>query len=289
MIYTIKPGDTLSKVAKRNGLTLLQLLTANPQFQAKPDSIKEGDTITIPDALTTADTQPMPAVTTSTGAATGTATGAVGVAAAALLGKLSAKFETSGRGPGTVSTGSGDPGGVSYGSYQMATRKGTPKRFVTQSDFPWRAQFANLEPGTVAFTVKWKEIAANEPAAFQAAQHEFIKRTHYDLLVDKIRAEDGLDVDTRSRTLQDVVWSVSVQHGGATPIIHRAIAALGATIVTSDFDRQLITAIYAERGRKNAEGNLAYFSNSRKDVQEGVANRFQNELLDALKMLAEEA
>jgi hypothetical protein len=171
----------------------------------------------------------------------------------------------------------------------MATKKGTVKRFVTQSDFPWRAQFANLEPGTAAFTAKWKEVAANEAAAFQAAQHEFIKRTHYDVLVDKIRAEDGLDVNTRSRTLQDVVWSTSVQHGGATPIVHRACATLSATAAMPDFDRQLINAIYGERGRKNAEGNLAYFSNSRKDVQEGVANRFKNELLDALKMLADES
>jgi len=293
MIHTVKPGDTLSGIAKRNGLTLAQLLAANPKFKDKPDSIKIGDAIEIPDALTTADTQPMQLAATAAAGATASApatvVGAVGLAAAETLGLLSAKFETSGRGPGVVSTGAGDPGGVSYGSYQMATRTGTVKSFVTQSDFPWRAQFANLTPGTAPFTAKWKEIAANETAAFQTAQHEFIKRTHYDLLVAKIRSEDGFDVNTRSRTLQDVVWSTAVQHGGATPIVHRAVAAINATIAAPDFDRQLIKAIYAERGRKNAEGSLVYFSKSRQDVQAGVANRFKNEAADALKMLDNEA
>ena len=181
MIHTVKPGDTLSKIAKRNGLTLAQLLAANPKFKDKPDSIKVGDVIEIPDALTTADTQPMTLAASATAGATATApataTGAVGLAAAALLGSLSAKYETSGRGPGTVSTGAGDPGGVSYGSYQMASKRGVVQSFVTQSDFRWRSQFANLTAGTAAFTAKWKEIAASETAAFQAAQHEFIKRT----------------------------------------------------------------------------------------------------------------
>ena len=291
MNHIVKPGDTLSKIAKRNGLTLAQLLAANPKLKDKPDSINIGDVLTIPDALTTADTQPMTVTASASAGATATApaTGAVGLAAAALLGSLSAKYETSGRGPGTVSTGAGDPGGVSYGSYQMASKKGVVQSFVTQSDFPWRSQFANLTAGSAAFTAKWKEIAASETAAFQAAQHEFIKRTHYDKLVTKIKIEDGLDVNTRGRTLQDVVWSTSVQHGGATPIVHRAFEKLNFTITASDFDRHLINAIYGERGRKNAAGNLAYFSNARTDVQAGVAKRFKNEEADALKMLDNEA
>jgi LysM repeat protein len=282
MTYTIKSGDTLSKVAKRNGLTLAQLLEANPKYKSKPSSIRPGDVISIPDELMTADTRPLNLDPTNT------AVGALGLAVGLYLGSLSAKYETSGRGPGTVSTGLGDPGGVSYGSYQMATKTGTVKRFVNQSDFRWRTKFANLTPGTAAFTAKWKEIAAAEPSAFQAAQHEFIKRTHYDLLVEKIWTEDGIDVNNRSRTLQDVVWSTSVQHGGATPIVHRAMAAIDETIAASNFDRRLITAIYAERGRKNAQGNLAYFSKASKNVQAGVAKRFKNEEADALKMLDDE-
>ena len=47
-------------------------------------------------------------------------------------------------------------------------------------------------------------------------------------------------------------------------------------------------AIYAERGKRNAKGNLAYFSRNSQAVQTGVANRFRNELKDALAMLAKE-
>lgn len=290
MNFKVKAGDTLSKIARSNGLTLAQLLDANPQLKGNPDKINVGDVVNVPDGISTAATQPLPSIsTTATSAASAPAQGAVGTALGAALGNLSAKFETGGRGPGTVSTGSGDPGGVSYGSYQMATKTGTVARFVAEPDLRWRPDFAGLQPGTAPFTAKWKEIAANETSAFQEAQHSFIKKTHYDLLVAKILSEDGLDVNTRSRTLQDVVWSTSVQHGGGTPIVHRALATLSVTATAADFDERLIRAVYAERGRVKPDGNLAYFSKSSPGVQAGVAKRFKNELSDALTMLSNEA
>jgi len=210
--------------------------------------------------------------------------------AARVLGKLSERYETGGRGAGTVSTGAGDAGGVSYGSYQMTSKPngGTVKRFVTQPDFPFRDQFKNLVPGGSEFSAAWKRLAAAQPDQFRAAQHDFIKKTHFDPLVQKIINEDGLNVLTRSGTLQDVIWSTAVQHGPANSIPHRALANLGASPEDADFDRLFITAIYAERGRKRADGALAYFSRNSPAVQNGVARRFRDELKDALKMLEEE-
>jgi hypothetical protein len=230
----------------------------------------------------------------------GTTTVAAPTAAAAAsdssewLGKLSEKFETGGRGPGTVSTGIGDAGGVSYGSYQMTSRDGgTVGRFVARPEFPWRAEFAGLTPGTDAFTAKWKAIAAAQPREFQAAQHEYIKRTHFDLLVANILANDGLDVTARSHALQNVVWSTAVQHGPNAAVVHNALATLksqGALAVNAmDFDKNAITAIYMERGRKGANGSLVHFSNNSAAVQQGVAKRFVDELRDALQMLAADA
>ena len=46
-----------------------------------------------------------------------------------MLGALSAKYETGGRGPAQSRRAQGDPGGVSYGSYQMATKMGVPRTF----------------------------------------------------------------------------------------------------------------------------------------------------------------
>jgi hypothetical protein len=214
-------------------------------------------------------------------------------AAGRILGKLSEKFETSGRGPGTVSTGKGDKGGVSYGSYQMTSKDrggpgGTVKRFVSQPDFPFRENFSGLAPGGAAFTAEWKRLAAAHPEEFQSSQHEFIKRTHFDPLVQKIINEDGLNVLTRSHTLQDVIWSTAVQHGPGNNIPHRALATLSVGPEDPDFDKLFIKAIYAQRGRKNASGGLALFSRNSAAVQSGVAKRFRDEQKDALQMLAEE-
>jgi murein DD-endopeptidase MepM/ murein hydrolase activator NlpD len=294
MTYTIKPGDTLSKIAKNNGISITQLLQANPEI-SDPNKIKVGDVITLPNGaldLTTDTTKPLPPITpaptpTPTTSSSSSA-GALGEALADALGELSAKYETGGRGPGVVSTGTGDPGGVSYGSYQMATKMGTVARFVAQAGFPWAQDFQGLTPGTAPFTACWKRIAAAETVAFQRAQHAFIKKSHYDLLAAKILNDDGLDVNTRSHALQDVVWSTAVQHGGATPIFHRAIANCTAKPADTNFDEQLIRAVYAERGKKKPDGNLAYFSKSSPSVQSGVAKRFRNEEQDALAMLAKE-
>lgn len=302
MTYTVKAGDTLSKIAARNGLTLAQLLQANPQI-SDPNRINVGDVVNLPDGSTENATQPLPnsppPVTSNPVPPISTdntqplpnnpaAVGAVGKANADELGSLSAKYETGGRGPGVVSTGVGDPGGVSYGSYQMASKMGVPQRFVCQPGFPWLKDFANLTAGTAQFTACWKRIATEQTEAFQRAQHAFIKQSHYDQLAAKILADDKLDVNTRSFALQNVVWSTAVQHGGATPIVHRAIATLSCTTSDPTYDKQLICAIYAERGRKKPDGNLAYFGKSSPSVQAGVAKRFQNEQQDALNMLAKE-
>jgi LysM repeat protein len=46
-LYTIRQGDTLNRIARRNDLTLGQLLTANPEI-TDPNLIAVGQTITIP-------------------------------------------------------------------------------------------------------------------------------------------------------------------------------------------------------------------------------------------------
>jgi LysM repeat protein len=280
MTYTVKSGDTLSEIAQAHRITLAKLLDANPQFKANPNRIRVGDVLNIPDDQTTPVVPPPPIQPQPQPQP----------AAGSILGKLSEKFETSGRGPGTVSGGQGDPGGVSYGSYQMTSKPngGTVKRFVSQTDFPFRNNFTNLTPGSSQFTTVWKEIASSRRDEFQSSQHDFIKKTHFDPLVQKIINDDGLNVLTRSHTLQDVIWSTAVQHGPSSNIPHRALGTLSLGPEDSDFDKSVIVAIYNERGRKRADGILAHFLNASPEVQNGVANRFRNELKDALRMLAEE-
>jgi hypothetical protein len=202
------------------------------------------------------------------------------------LGSLSEKYESGGRGPGTVSTGMGDLGGVSYGTYQLASKIGRADQFV-QKYYP--DEFNGLKGGSDAFTVRWKELARRQPDQLRAREHEFIKETHYDPLVKKIAKSLMLTVDDRSRALQNVIWSTAVQHGPNTRIVELAIKALLKDTAIADLtDAQIIRAIYAERGRNDEQGGLVHFKGNSEAVQKAVANRFVNELRDALAALEKE-
>ncbi len=133
-----------------------------------------------------------------------------------MLGKLSEKYESGGRGPATVSSGIGDPGGVSYGTYQLASALGNADRFVR---LYYPVDFEGLKGGTPAFTEVWKKVVAKDPEEFRRNEHEFIKRTHYDPHIKLLESALKIDIQTRSRALRDVIWSCAVHHGPNSKII----------------------------------------------------------------------
>jgi len=285
----VRSGDTLSGIATANGTTLSALLAANPQIR-NPDLIQIGQTIALPGAGAAPPSQPAPpsAPTAPVGPVADAAPPAANDGDHR-LGQLSEQYETGGRGPGTVSSGQGDPGGVSYGSYQLATNRGRPQEFLANEGAAWAAEFGGAAPATNAFSATWRDIAAREPQAFADAQHAFIQRTHYDVQADRVQDRTGLDVASRSHAVQDAVWSTAVQHGPTTNAISNAVRNVEAQGVSPDdgvaYDRALIDAIYAERGRRGADGNLVYFSSSPASTQTSVANRFVEERADARAML----
>jgi hypothetical protein len=202
----------------------------------------------------------------------------------AKLGKLSEKYESGGRGPGTVSTGIGDRGGVSYGTYQLASKIGRADQFVKKH---YSDRFKGLKGGTPEFTRRWKELAAEDPQDLHKNEHAFIKATHYDRQVKKLRKELGFDVRRRSFVFRDVVWSTAVHHGPNTDVIITAARSLltGGKHIEAIVDEDLIRAIYAERGRKTADGKLVRFKGVSDDWIPGLTRRFTNELRDALEAL----
>jgi peptidoglycan hydrolase-like protein with peptidoglycan-binding domain len=131
------------------------------------------------------------------------------------LGQTSEHYETGGHGAGTISTGKGDHGGVSYGSYQLSTNVGTLKEYLDQSAY--KDQFKGLEPKTPEFDAAWKKLADSDPG-FGKDQHDFIKKSHYDVQVATLKA-DGLDLTDRGPAVQDALWSTSVQYRGLTKSI----------------------------------------------------------------------
>ena len=220
------------------------------------------------------------------------------------LGSLSSAYETGGRGSITVSGGTGDAGGPSYGSYQMTSQVklqngtivvgGTVKKFINWSKFPWTDEFDGLIPGSAEFTQKWKDLVIANPEEFEDVEHEFIKITHFDIQIEKVLSETGIDLRYHSHTINDVVWSTAVQQGPGASIIVNSIKHMGLPHQENKiYDSSLIDSIYNERGKKivggDKDGQLYYFSKNSISVQEGVAARFISEKSKAQDLLKNES
>jgi hypothetical protein len=210
---------------------------------------------------------------------------AEGVAPAESLGKLSEKYESGGRGPATVSSGVGDPGGVSYGTYQLASKIGRADEFVREF---YPKEFDGLKGGTPEFTARWKRLAEEQAEGLRENEHRFIRRTHYDPQVAKIEQALGLKVSDRSAAFRDVLWSTAVHHGPNTDVVLMAAKDLEARFSDAGgkfTDRQWIEAIYRERGRMDDQGKLVRFRGVSERWIPALRTRFERECEDALAML----
>jgi hypothetical protein len=201
------------------------------------------------------------------------------------LGTLSEQFESGGRGPGTVSGGVGDPGGVSYGTYQLSSRTGTAARFMETEGAVWAAEFGRAAPGSAAFSQVWREVAEREPEAFGAAQHAFIERTHYSPVVAAVLEQTGVDLGSRHPAVRDAVWSVAVQHGRAAGILVAAVNEVAGQENCAAFDRALLEAIYAKRSAYVLTVAGRAGAAAARTLRSVVKNRYPAELEAALAML----
>lgn len=300
-VVTVRPGDTLSGIAGRLGVSWQSLARANSI--ANPELIHPGQQLRVPDTRT-APTAPALAPAPSPAPAAGTSPTPSGAPAPAVptpantapvttasLGSLAERYESAGRGPGTVSNGAGDPGGRSYGVHQLASRTGTLQAFLRTEGAPFADR---LGPhGTARFDREWQAIAREQPAAFRDAQHAFIARTHYQPMVDAVTTRTGLDLTTRGRAVQEAAWSVSVQHGRAAQVMTDAIARADAVAQRGSpaYDRALVDAIYDARSDyvRRVAADPARTASERRTLLSVVNNRYPAERADALALLAEPA
>jgi len=188
------------------------------------------------------------------------------------IGSLSQKFESGGD-PGAI--GYDNTGGYSFGTYQLA--HGSAKTFIDQT--PYAKYFDGLSPDSATFQKKWKEIAKMDPDGFEALQHDYIERTHYEPQAKKLEGI-GIDVNRLSPVMKDVIWSTAVQHGPNTNIVANVFRRLGPDAPES----KIITQIYRDRWSGGQQ-----FARSTPDVQKSVYNRFfgaNGELHQALTKLA---
>ncbi len=189
-----------------------------------------------------------------------------------VLGQTSKLFESGRGGAGTVSTGKGDLGGASYGTYQLSSKQGTLQQFLKQSGYA--EQFAGLQPGTPEFNAKWKQIAQSD-AGFEGTQHDFIKATHYDPALAALKGA-GIDLSGRGAAVQDVLWSTSVQFGagdakkGAAAMFQNALAGKD---IASMSDAEIVAAIQDYKIANNEQ----LFASSSAAVRTGTLARAGDE------------
>lgn len=132
------------------------------------------------------------------------------------LGILSEKYE--GGGCGTISTGEGDSGGISYGTYQLASATGSVTEFVDwlldRADFGagYGALLDRFEPGTLEFSTQWTWLADTDPDGFAKLQDEYIAPRYFGAACEEAQGR-GVDTETMPDALKCVLFSNAVQHG----------------------------------------------------------------------------
>jgi hypothetical protein len=194
------------------------------------------------------------------------------------LGKMSEKYETGGRGSGTV--GWDKVGGTSYGKYQIASKVGAMKdflKFAEQSgrgDVAKKLRDAGAESDTGGTSGKsvdvWKQMAAG--GELGDLEHQFIKKRSFDPAMAGVKDPKLKKMIEGNKGLQEMMWSTAVQHGGGG-----AAGIMNKTYKEGMSQEDLVKAVYAERGTR--------FGGSTEEVQKSVKNRFVSEQGDVMAML----
>lgn len=153
------------------------------------------------------------------------------------IGELAEKYETSNRGPGFISNGDKwDPGGDSYGSYQLATKVGTLQGYLKTS-LPYVNELKKYKIKTAEFNALWKDIAKNDPIGFKQSQFDYVSTISY---APCRKYADGVGIkDTLA--LNSALFSTSNQSGGWKKIIDKA------NINKADSEETQVNKLYDSR------------------------------------------
>lgn len=190
------------------------------------------------------------------------------------LGILSEKYE--GSGPATISTGDGDSGGISYGTYQLATKTGSVHQFVkwlchsNDRGSAFGAMLSRSEPGSPEFSNQWLWLAENDPA-FGELQEQFVIPRYYETAA-KTAHQMGIDIENLPFALHAVLFSNAVQHGPVT----------AGELLADSFDpdpEEWIRKIY------DTKISDPDWSSGAPTLRPGLFARWENEKLDAIRIL----
>mgnify|MGYP000974545110 CR=1 FL=1 len=207
-----------------------------------------------------------------------------------MIGDLSKKYDSNGN-PGIISTGWGDAGGKSYGTYQFASAVGSLASYLTwlvNNGYWFGRYLLDLVPTSAEFDKGWQWLAnSDNKEDFAKSQHDYIEYAYY---VPSIRllSDAGFNVDNHSDVMRDVIWSRAVQYGTGyiVEMFTEACNILGhpnlSYVDDISFDYMMIKAIYL------GVCKTPEWTNGSPDLREGLYNRFDNECAEALEKLTAE-
>ncbi|MCX7823517.1 MAG: chitosanase [Syntrophobacterales bacterium] len=196
------------------------------------------------------------------------------------IGALSRRFESK-EDPlsGVATIGYDSRGGTSYGIYQLSSRQGSVSQFIKfleERKPEWAERLkASGDPNTGgtdgSFPHEWKAIAKESPEEFARLQHEFIRERYFEPVCAMIKNETGIDIKGEPPALQEMVWSMAVQHGvgGAVSIFKKALSDVVMNSGEGIDREEMVERIYEIRATK--------FSSSSPRVRQAVLRRFEAE------------
>lgn len=186
-----------------------------------------------------------------------------------LIGEVAEKYETGGKGPGFISDGDKwDPGGDSYGSYQLATKVGTLQGYL-KTNLPYVSELKKYPIKSAQFNKLWKEIAAKDPEGFKQSQFDYVCTISYNparKYADNLGWPDSVAVNS-------AIFSISNQHGKWKKIFDKVGGYSG--------EIDLLNKLYKRRAAYVESLNM---SQHLKDNI--IKSRCEEELEDTLKLVS---
>lgn len=181
------------------------------------------------------------------------------------VGVVAKESESGGR-PETVSTGVGDYGGKSYGAYQLSTNVGSLDSFLKST--PYGQSFAGLQPGSVEFDNKWKEMSIQPE--FNKAQEEHILKTNINSVYSHLKDTYNIDAN-KSPAVRELLISTGNQYGPrlAKKVFDRALLNKAKGMTEQQFIDELTNYKLGTIDQ--------YFSGSSQTVRDGIKLRFEKE------------
>ena len=214
------------------------------------------------------------------------------------------KYESSGN-CGTVSTGYGDLGGISYGSYQLSSNAGSVESFVEFAKNypkPELARYGMIldkyEVNSQNFINQWRELGNIDPYGFAELQDVYALEKYYNPACFALK-DACYDVGSKSTAMKACVFSRAIQYGSGNVVelFTEGVNRFGydnlSYVDDAQYDYDLIANIYdfliEECDSVYKLNNGLYHSpkdwvNGSYSVIGGLRNRFVNEKSDLLAM-----